>query len=202
MPSLSYLQLKDRLITLRQRFLNFDIPLERTPSESELDSIACFKLLMHAEIEAFIEERVSFAVEQTIKSWQEGKQLNRCAFQMLLRWRSDIAEPNLAASVSPQRDDVEAVLLFLRRKALDEIRSNHGIKEDAFKRLASLAGMAADDHANLLLTSLESFGRGRGDVAHLPPGRVRSLSGPQDEADAAEKLLDQLSEFDDYIETI
>lgn len=76
MNSKEYQDLQRRLSELREQFVNFEIPLDRDPTSAELDKIAAFKLLMHAEIETFIEDRVLKTLDESVNLWVRERGMN------------------------------------------------------------------------------------------------------------------------------
>jgi hypothetical protein len=202
MPSQQYSNLRQRHEELVRRFVDFTIPLNRDPTSHELDMIASFKLLMHSEIETFIEDRVTFAIAESVQKWNNQKLPTRCLFNLVVRWYPWF-EKERNPFVSPQSvQQIEDLVSTCARKARDEISQNNGIKQAAFTRLAYSGGLLNDDLSGTLLASLESYGASRGDVAHKAVGRVSSLNDPRVEADDARQLVQLLEQFDEGISAI
>lgn len=71
--SILYKNLKKRILTLKKQFLNFQ------PSDSILpenqDQLRAFKLLVHAEIESYIENSVQEVLNKCINEWETKKEL-------------------------------------------------------------------------------------------------------------------------------
>ena len=199
MASEQYEELKVRLGVLVEEFVDFRIPLDRDPTPLEKDKIAAFKLLAHAEFETFLEGRIQFAISRSVEIWDNRKAVTRCLFNLVIRWYPWFEKdknPNiLPRSIGQARLLIECCV----RKAHEEITSNHGIKQEAFKRLAYSGGLLTDELEGTLLAALESYGKTRGDVAHVAVGRVRTMNDPGVEAEDANTLLQLLEQFDGNI---
>lgn len=202
MPSPEFQHLSDRLFALKKRFIDFDIPPDRDPTHEELDSIACFKLLLHAEVENYIEERIRSAIFRANEAWSQGGKISRCFFTLLLRWSQEISTATEKCRDTPRMPDITSILEKLSKKAIEIIDSNNSIKQAKFTQLAALAGMMADDHSPALLAALESFGKTRGDVAHRSVGRTRILNDPRVEGKDAEQLISMLGDFDTALDAL
>jgi hypothetical protein len=185
---------------LSKRFVPKAIPLEREPLPEELDSIACFQLLLHSEIETYLEERISDVVKHALDYWKRRHSLNQCGFHLLLRWYN--VSPGVATEEPHSFDDITALLEKHYEKSRDVVAQNHGIKKTSFTTLTALAGFPSDHFSGSLLPSLDSFGTRRGDVAHRPVARVRTLNDPLSEAEDASQLVKLLLQFDVEVEAV
>lgn len=199
MPSAEHTALSTRISELAKRFVDFDIPLDRDPSAFELDMIASFKLLAHAEFETFIETRIRETIKQGIETWKVDKRVTRALFGLLLRWypyfeqdKNPFASPQTLASVT---DLIE----LLERKAERELDENNGIKKEAFSRLCHSVGILLDDLSPVFLAAVESYGKNRGDIAHNAVGKVRTLNDPRVEVSDALQIVGFLDQFDQQL---
>lgn len=190
------LGLRNRIEELISRFVDFDIPFDRAPNAEEKDKIAAFKLLVHAEIETFIESRVSYAVQESVRLWKRDQKVTRTLLMLLLRWGVP-GECSLAGGLA--QSDFDSQVDRCARRAEEEIENNNGIKGEALNRLACSAGFLAEDLNPTLTGAATTYGKDRGDVAHNPVGTVRSLNDPRSEAQAAKSLVDELERFDDRL---
>lgn len=199
MPSPEHIVLRARIEELSGRFVDFDIPPEREPTTHELDMIASFKLLAHAEFETFIETRIRDTLRRSLEKWKSDRQVTKALFGFLLRWYPWFEkDKNLFASPQPLQKITELLEASLR-KATAEIDENNGIKREGFSRLCFSAGILVNDLSPILLAALESYGRSRGDVAHNAIGKVRTLNGPRIEANDAKQIVDLLDQFDELL---
>ena len=195
MNSKEFQELDRRLKELTAQFVNFEIPIDRDPTSQELDSIKAFKLLMHAEFETFIEDRILEAITDSVAQWVNGRAISRCLFNLVLRWQDsnkDEIKPGLVYDGARLNELVRRC----KKRACDEIEDNNSIKRDAFLRMCSSAGLLSEDLSGTLLANLESFGKDRGEVAHKGAGKVRSINAPGVEAKAADDIVKLLKQFD------
>ena len=92
---------------------------------------------------------------------------------------------------------------LLARQGLNEIDDNNGIKKEGFTKLCYSVGLLIEDVSTILMGALDSHGRVRGDVAHNPIGKVRTLNDPRVEADDARNIVNLLDDFDqDLVKTL
>lgn len=193
MPSAEFLALERRINELVTTFVDFDIPLSRVAAQEELDRIAAFKLLVHAELESFIEGKVRSAVGRTRLAWLQDRRLTRCGAMLLLRWRVP-GDESFAGGMSVAQ--IDHALDLCDRRAEKEITDNNGIKQEAFAALACSAGVLREELDSALLAALQSYGAARGDVAHQSVGKVRTLNDPRTEGADARQLVAGLKAFD------
>ena len=198
MSSAEYKALKKRFDELRRRFVSFTIPLTRNPRPSELDKIAAFKLLMHAEIETYIEDRVARALAESVNGWLTRRTANRCVLNLALRWSEGWNGQDGFDKIQSGTDIDELIKRYSKR-AREELSQNNGIKQNAFSRIACTAGLIEDNLDRTLLLELENFGSTRGDVAHRGVGKVNSLNSPESEANSAKNIVNLLEQFDNDV---
>jgi hypothetical protein len=195
----SYFQhLETRISILVQTFLADQIQSERldptgfTPNPERL---AAFRLLAHAEFEEFIENKA-----------KEGlSRLKALAASTGFRIR-DMHQ--LLAIAHFLHFDVGLVSPFdhtsyisksqtLIKKAEKEISDNNGIKRHSFLLLCIFFGVMPDEVDQTLLSTLDSYGSNRGDVAHKSISRIRSIQAPSDEKINATTIVNLLKTFYD-----
>ncbi len=194
-PCPLFVSLEQRVQALTTKFLQSEIaaetadPLTFTP---DLDRLAAFRLLVHAEVEDFLElkARENLAVIQTAIAapdcnlWQVGDALIVSA----------VLGRSLLASRPFDRAKLLADIKTSIKAALDEISANNGIKADAFFLLTALAGKPIDQFPTLAVT-LTSYGKTRGDVAHKSVTRVATFLAPSAELKEAEDIVEALRVF-------
>lgn len=81
--------------------------------------------------------------------------------------------------------------------AEQKIIDNNGIKTRSFLMLCILFGVMPDDVDQTLLSTLDSYGSNRGDVAHRSISRVRTIQAPTDEKSSAITILQLLKSLCD-----
>ena len=201
MSSGEYQYLEHRLVELRAQFVDFEIPLDREPNSDELSNIAAFKLLIHAEVQTYIEDRIIRAINESVDEWCNKKQMSRCVLNLLLGW----SDASGGAEKYPTVHDISGLnrtIKMCANRVIREISDNNGIKREAFLWLSFAAGIFSDEIDSTLLNELQSFGKARGDVAHKSIGKVRTLYAPNIEAESAQNIVNLLGHFDNNLDSI
>lgn len=190
-----YAHLKDRLAELSQKFLKDQIASESADPigfQPDFDRLAAFRLLMHAEIEDFLERKAKENLSAISSTLAEEKSL--------------IAYPELfsiaaALKRSFGNSDIFDLAIFkgevaaLINCARKVVAENNGIKENSFNALSVFAGKSIDQVDSTLSASLNSYGKDRGEVAHQSAVRVRSMNAPSAELSSAQNLVTELGNY-------
>ena len=199
-PCKHYKHLSLRLDELRRKFLEKELCKEAQDPctfDPDLDCIAAFKLLFHAEIEIFLEEKAKERIVQ-IES----------AISSNLPWQRD--NPQIFAMQSllccgdplpPKFDhgDLSARLKALLGKAKAKIAENNGIKEASFVALSLIAGKTTEELSSTITATLNSFGSERGEIAHKSVPRTRVMNGPSVESATATDIVKELGIYFDVV---
>lgn len=189
--------LEQRCNDLVAKFLDSEIaaekadPLTFTP---DLDRLAAFRLLFHAEVETFLEEKAKeglASLERDIASGTWGR-ANPNALGLYLRCGQYLAKPSEADALQ-----VASHFASVVAAARTLVSENNGIKERSFATLAVAAGKAVDEIDSALASTLNSYGADRGEVAHRSAIKSRTLLAPSAEKLAAENIVNGLSAFYD-----
>ena len=191
-----YIELQQRLAQLEQKFLGAQLAAElEDPLNfiSDLDQIAAFRVLVHAEIEDYLERKA----RESILALRHKTALSCFSIKSNL-------ELFLLASVFGYNLQVlvpydSKVLIASVGKLLGEVdkfvSDNNGIKEGSFVKLSLICGRVADELDVSLISMLNSYGKGRGDVAHQSTRHVRTLLSPSSEKTNAIALVEALGVF-------
>lgn len=136
-----FAELSERIDDLHFRFVP---PLEPTGtySDAEYDSMSAFRLLVHAEIERFIEALIEDALAefpQKINSWK-----------------------NLGCS----SDLVDALVIHTERELKKFIKNNNGVKSKNILEMLRPIGLSGTHLDNLWLQTMDTYGEVRGSHAH------------------------------------
>lgn len=194
-----FAHLEARLSDLRVKFLDAQIndeienPITFSP---DLDSIAAFRLLIHAEIEDFLERKAKENLDridaQLVKSTIGSSRLFPELFYI-----ATVANRPLDHKCA---FDVYSLKIYISNvigTAKGLIRDNNGIKEASFSTLSVLAGKTADEVDSTLSASLNSYGKSRGDVAHQSTRHSTTINAPSAEFSSAKDLVDGLALYFD-----
>jgi len=178
--------LERRIEVLKDKFLKDQLELELDDPlgfEPDLDKLAAFRLLVHAEFEEYLENKAKEGIEAIRTAFKAGATAVGANIPILL----------VAAALGKVLRfdhafwaiDVEQSIT----EALDWIAKNNGIKEGSFSKLSTFSGKMPDEVDTGLAASLTSYGKSRGDVAHRSVSRVRTFSAPSAEVKTVEELL-------------
>lgn len=190
-PCPLYLSLEARVIALKEKFVHDQLVAEvADPSfTADLDRLAAFRLLTHAEFEDYLECKAREGLDKLEKDFAAGATSIRVNISIIvigaLLGKTAKFDPPLWA------DFVKEVLLAAR----EVVSKNNGIKEGSFGSLAVFSGKMPDEIDVSLLAALTSYGKQRGDVAHKSVARVRSIRAPSAEVKDAEDLLQGLKNY-------
>lgn len=190
-----YAHLKERLVELSQKFLDDQIANESADPigfQPDLDRLAAFRLLMHAEIEDFLERKAKENLSAISSTMLAEKSL--IAFPELFSIAAALKRPF-------ENRDIFDLAIFksevtaLINSAKLVIAENNGIKEKSFNTLSVLAGKSIDQIDSTLSASLNSYGKDRGEVAHQSAVRANSINAPSAELGSAQNLVTELGNY-------
>lgn len=190
--------LKQRVDELSRKFVDDQVQDEQAnPAtfQPDLDRLAAYRLLVHAEIEDFLESRAKDNIAAIGARIQAGSTWMRQSPELLA----------LAVGLKrtlPQDDVFDLArhanfvgeLLTSARGAISE---NNGIKSQSFVFLSLCAGKTLDEIDAILSASLNSYGKDRGDVAHKSVTHSTSLQAPSAEVNTARMLVSQIASYFD-----
>jgi hypothetical protein len=188
--------LETRINELIQKFVQEQIEAEQQDPLTyipDLDKLAAFRLLVHAEFEEFIETKAKNALREKIQKIKSNDFKTRehpeiFAISNILSFQLPTEHPfDKAKFIS----SIESLI----RAAEKIISDNNGIKESSFQKLSIFCGKMIDEIDEVLATSLSSYGKSRGDVAHKSARRVTTLLAPSIEAKSATDIVEGLKGF-------
>ncbi|MCS4312950.1 hypothetical protein M2397_003253 [Pseudomonas sp. BIGb0381] len=194
-----FAHLETRLTDLRVKFLDDLIKIENAnPGQftPDLDSIAAFRLLMHAEIEDFLERKAKENLDKISLQLVSSKVGSSRFFPELFYIATVVNKP----LSSEHAFDVTAFKGYVTQmigSAKGFIKDNNGIKEGSFNVLSIFAGKTADEIDSTLSASLNSYGKSRGDVAHQSTKHSSTINAPSVEFASAKDLVDGLALYFD-----
>lgn len=192
MPCARIAGLKARVLELKGKYTDHHVAGEHADPFNyiaDLDDLAAFRLLVHAEIEDYLESKAKDGLAAIESAFRSGNTQIRNNFEIVVIAR--LLNVSLNFDSARWNDDVASCL----NAARTWISKNNGIKEASFSTLCVFSGKMPDEIDGSLAASLTSFGSARGDVAHTSPTRVRTIQGPSVEAAAADNLLLALDAF-------
>lgn len=197
-PCAHFRLLDDRVTLLAAKFVDDQAIAEVADPvnfQPDLERLAAFRLLVHAELEHFLEAKASENTDSIAVASSRGP--------LLLREFPELFGIAIALQKGmPPQESLEIGIFSVYvseivasvRKAIGE---NNGVKSASFLRLSLFAGKTLDEVDSALSSSLNSYGKIRGDLAHSSVTHVRTLQAPSAEQAAARELVKQLAQYFD-----
>lgn len=183
--------LKTRFAELRTRFLPATLPAPTgVYSDVEVDLARAYRLLVHAEIEAFIEDRVLETILDAIRSYKTSNSLSRPILGALAYARSG---PSTLEAIPARgaKTDLEQRLDSATSNVASRVKANNGLRSKDLAALLFCVGVQESDLDTLWVANMDNFGQSRGDVAHRSTqGRLAAPQvNPADEFNLVEQTL-------------
>lgn len=203
-PSSRYIVLLQALAKLRAALLP-DV-FEPTGTYPDAEKVhlrtVSFRILVHAEIESFIEDRAFELFDCGWSAWDAHAVSSRVLVG-LLAFSGHTMSPPPSRIGSPARKVYESVnepLTRAKKKWKDEThKDNHGVKEANVLALLLPLGFEGSKLDPTLLADLTSFGGARGAVAHKSTMSVSAYADPKSEYGRAQQLATALRTIDEQI---
>jgi hypothetical protein len=165
-----------------------------------------FRVLAHAEVETYLEDRALDVATTALKAWEEGRHVSIVTLHLVAFGGMDTARPPDTLTTSdPQKQKDWAARVevddrfgrcvsdFYRRVS----KENHGIKEKNILEMFIPIGFDMSKCEPLFLQTMSSFGESRGTVAHTSgKGYVQKGVDPKDEYQTLEDILAGLGQID------
>lgn len=179
-------------------------------TDRQLDRARGYRLLVHAEIESYLEDISKDVVTNAIRDWKRTGKPSYVLVAFLASYHSswnlgDIMKNEEIIQISKSRknirDSVNDVIDIAQRQFIQKIMDNHGVKERNLKTLILPVGIDISKLDSTWLTNLDNFGGLRGEVAHMTK-RATTQINPQDEYNTVKALLVGLEDLDRRIKTL
>jgi hypothetical protein len=163
---------------------------------------SAYRVLAHAEIESYLEDRAKDLVVSALRDWQRKSRVRRVLIALLAFVERDVAAPP-ATLQPPQANQAKAwPELIELDKRIDRcanayfawVQKNHGIKEANLLTLLLPIGYPTSSLDPAWLAQMNSFGAARGEVAHS--SRLQMAFDPKTEFDAVGRILTFLGKVD------
>lgn len=197
--SQAFRALERRVATLRRTLLGF-LPQPPTVkvnlSDDEIDRTLAFILLVHAEIEEFVEAavRAKLASAKTVHS--AANTVTTAMRRAIAYWAID-KKKSWAEITLPSPDAVNSAY----ESFMGKVDSNHGIKRRNLAQLLYPIGVMEPSLDPDWLAKMDSFGEGRGNFAHRGI-KAFQAPDPNDVLKTVEALLAGLLRLDRILSNI
>ncbi|MCH8542142.1 MAG: hypothetical protein LAT61_01105 [Alcanivorax sp.] len=200
-------ELKSRLGELRLHLLPVNFSPTGDYTDKQQDRARGYRLLVHAEIESYLEDVSRETVTQAIHDWKKSNKPSNIIVSFLAAYHSSwsVTEEikneeiiQIAKSRKSARDSVVEVIDLAQKQFTQKLKGNHGIKEKNFKTLIIPTGIDIGSLDQTWLTNIDSFGTKRGEVAHKAK-RTQGTINPKDEFESVQALLNGIEDLDKKI---
>ncbi|MFM5996990.1 MAG: HEPN domain-containing protein [Dolichospermum sp.] len=205
-----FITLRTQLNRLKDEFLP-EISPTSSYSESQLSRTAAYRVLAHAEIESYLEERAWTIVIDAKKAWETGKTTRTL---ICLLGFSDLTmdkPPDTLKKPSNVKQDNHDKRLEITEKINSAIKSfkkvidnNHGLKENNILALLLPIGIDSDDLDPAWLADMNTFGEKRGLVAHTSATSYMTIQTPDpaNELNTVTQITHELLRIDELINNL
>ena len=209
-----FITLRTQLNRLKDEFLP-EISPTGSYSESQLSRTAAYRVLAHAEIESYLEERAWEVVQNAKTLWDTSGKNTRTLICLL--GFSDLTmdkPPDTLKKPSNVKQDNHDKRLQITEKINSAINSfkkvidnNHGLKEKNILNVYSLTiGINSNDldPNNTWLANMNTFGQKRGLVAHKSATSYMTTQTPDpaNELNTVTQITDELLRIDELINNL
>jgi len=190
-------ELKTRLTELKRHLLPNKFSPTGDYSDRQQDRARGYRLLVHAEIESYLEDVSRETVTQAVRDWKSNKKPTIVIISFLASYHSswNVLEEikneeiiQIAKSRKNGKDSVEEVIDLAQKQFTQKLKDNNGVKDKNFKTLILPLGVEINSLDQTWLTNLDGFGTKRGEIAHKAKGAQGSIN-PKDEFDLVSSLM-------------
>lgn len=182
-----YRQLKKRIQQLDRRLPGTSAT--GAYSEAEYDMVRAYRLLAHAEIEAYVEDAALASATEATQAWIRTGKPQFCTVHLML---FDDHE-NLSQSWTSSNYQFRVQKLLDRYR--ESIKNNHGIKARNILKMLLPLGIRERELSPTWLATMNSFGQERGEVAHSAMA-VQTPPDPVTEKTRVHQILKDLTVVD------
>jgi len=195
MASARYRSLQLNVARLGKRFLPKKLTGPFTGRQHDL--ARGFRLLAHAEIEAYLEDRARDVARGAVRQFQaSGKPTiviwSLISFQLV---QSELNEDYLKNHYGGAIDHLDGVITRAYNRYEYVLLHNHGVRESNVLRMLLPIGFKPSDIDTTWLSTVDSFGSNRGETAHTSY-KPTVLVDPATEKTTVDQILGGLVSID------
>lgn len=160
-----------------------------------------YKLLVHAEIESYLEDIATLIVTEALRFWKKKKITSHTLVALLscyhCSWNSDNEEIIIKLANSRKRLEKNIQEIIDRASAQFNtiIKNNHGIRETNLRKIVLPTGVELQNLDATWLSLMDTFGQQRGEVAHNTK-KATSQINPKDELQNVQGIMKGIKELD------
>jgi hypothetical protein len=214
MASERFVQLQAQLATLRAHLL--PDPFEETGLYDNQEKVATaalgYRVLAHAEIEAYFEDRALEVANRASLAWEKTMHISKVSLCLLAFSGREMALP--PETLDPPTENKRKawpMMLDVGERLTPVVaaynyyvrRENHGIKEKNLLALLLPIGVDPTKLDPTFLAGIESFGSMRGQTAHTSSQvAIRRAVDPKEELNRVESLLPGIEAIDALLDSL
>jgi RiboL-PSP-HEPN len=160
-----------------------------------------YRLLSHAEIEHYIENRILNKIAIDKNKWNSKGDISKCLSNLLAYHNATL--PNVSSRLVEisSNNDISFRIGSTISSFQEKVKRNNGIKEVNIIPLLISIGIDYTKISQTLLNNLSSFGQNRGFTAHNS-SKVQQLISPADEINIVDQIIKELYDVDELIDQI
>lgn len=204
-----FITLRTQLNRLKDEFLP-EISPTSSYSESQLSRTAAYRVLAHAEIESYLEERAWEIVIDAKEAWKMGKTTRTLICLLGFSGLTMDKPPDTLKKPNNVNHDKQLQITEKINSAINSFRkvidNNHGLKEKNILALLLPIGINSNDldPNNTWLANMNTFGQKRGLVAHKSATSYMTIQTPDpaNELNTVTQITDELLRIDELINNL
>jgi hypothetical protein len=191
-------QLLSRIAFLESKIL----PQERIDgnyTKVESDLIKSYLLLVHAEIEAYFEDKARDKVNHALNKWKTNRQKSTCLKSVLAFSGNDISYENKPKSDS---NNIEFRINCAVSHFLSLVGKNNGVKKNDILNLMIPMGLEISQLDDTWLNTMDSFGAIRGKIAHNSIAVQTMLDRNSERSRINDQIVPEIERLDALIQKL
>lgn len=171
-------------------------------TDRQLAFTLAYRVLAHAEIEAYLEDRVRKVVINAKKDWDQTGKTCRTLICLLAFSGETMESP--PKTVTPTKGKISDKIKSAINSFMRVIEQNHGLKEANLLALLLPIGIDSDDLDSVFLATMNTFGEQRGLVAHSSATSYRTNQPPDpaNEVERIQQIVQELLRVDELINNL
>ncbi|MBD2690545.1 HEPN domain-containing protein [Anabaena catenula] len=177
-------------------------------SDTQLTRILAYRVLAHAEIESYLEDRAWEVVQNAKNVWDKTGKTSRTLICLLgfsgltMDTPPETLSPKKAIKTVPDekikiKTKINSAFASFKRV----INQNHGVKEANILALLLPIGIDSNDLDITWLANMNTFGENRGEVAHKSASSYRTIQlvDPVGEVNMVKQITQELLKIDELM---
>jgi RiboL-PSP-HEPN len=162
-------------------------------SEENVDQIRAYFLLVHAEVETFIEGCVEQIMQKSYARWKASKTTDICLLNLLVFYHPALESGKQKKIDAFLEQSLVGAVEISRKSFEHDLTQNNGIKSRNIEKMLRIIDFDLDTNS-LFLSTLSSFSTIRGEYAHTSKrGQLITPAGAKKAVDDVFRQLELLS---------